>query len=240
MGLTATEAFRRRRPVEFNMPNSIVVSIGYPDTLPDSPYSTHRSYDFQPPVCGNCTTPAVPGVPSNADNFIEFIDTVLRPWVQGTAFPNAVFRRDALYGHSFGGLFALYALVARPDVFDTFLSASPALNFNDDYVFSYSGFLAPLTTPNASSNATKPAFQISYGALEQNPVKRRTETDEEFAFRRSILVPMRMTDLSTKLYNVVKNSPVLRDVRLREYPFSDHAAVGAAALADGIDYFLDW
>ncbi|CAG5174930.1 uncharacterized protein ALTATR162_LOCUS10847 [Alternaria atra] len=242
LGMTATEAFRRRRPVEFNMPDCIVVSIGYPETIEDSPYSTQRSYDFQPPVCDDCPLPTVPGVQSNANEFIEFIDTALRPWVQETAFPKADFDRDALYGHSFGGLFVLYALTVRPDLFDTFLSASPALFFNNDYVFNNTDFLAPLTSPSANntSNTTKPAFQISYGALEQNLVQRRTETDEEFAFRQSILVPQRMTDLSQKLYSTLEDSPALRDISIHEYPFSDHAAVGAAALADGIDYFLDW
>ncbi|EMD61915.1 hypothetical protein COCSADRAFT_201441 [Bipolaris sorokiniana ND90Pr] len=242
LGLTATESLRRRRPVEFNMPDCIVVSIGYPETLPDSPYSSQRSYDFQPPVCEACPAPAIPGVPSNADGFIEFIDTALRPWIRGSAFPKAEFDRDALYGHSFGGLFVLYALTVRPDLFDTFLSASPALTFNDGYVFNYTEFLAPLVTPGSANttNGTKPAFQISYGALEQDPVQRRTETDEEFEFRKGILVAQQMTTLSRKLYSVLEESPALRDVSLREYPFSDHAAVGAAALADGIDYFLDW
>jgi pimeloyl-ACP methyl ester carboxylesterase len=241
LGLTATEGFRRRRPVEFNMPDSIIVSIGYPETIPDSPYSQQRSYDFQPPVCDNCTLPIVPGVPSNADNFIDFIESALQPWVRDIAFPNAAFDRDALYGHSFGGLFVLYALVARPNLFDTFLCASPALSFNDDYVFNHTDFLEPLRgTELRTTNVTKPAFQISYGALEQAPIKRRIETEEEFAFRQSILVPMRMKDLSQKLYSEVKDSAKLRDVQIHEYPFSDHAAVGAAALADGIDYFLDW
>jgi hypothetical protein len=49
-----------------------------------------------------------------------------------------------------------------------------------------------------------------------------------------------MTDLSQKLYIELKDSPALRDVKIHEYAFSDHAAIGAAALADGIDYFLDW
>jgi len=238
--MTATEAFRRRRPVEFNMPDCIVVSIGYPETIEDSPYSTQRSYDFQPPVCDTCPLPAVPGVPSNADKLIEFIDTVLRPWVRSTAFPNAAFDRDALYGHSFGGLFVLYALTVRPDLFDTFLSASPALFFNSEYVFNKPEFLAPLASSSQVSNVSKPAFQISYGALEQEPVKRRTETNDEFEFRKSILVPQQMTRLSQKLYSTLQSSPVLRDVSIHEYPFSDHAAVAAAALGDGIDYFLDW
>ncbi|USP79800.1 hypothetical protein yc1106_07074 [Curvularia clavata] len=243
LGLTATEALRRRRPVEFNMPDCIVVSIGYPETIEDSPYSTHRSYDYQPPVCDDCPLPAVPGVPSNADNFIDFIDSALRPWVRNTVFPKADFDRDALYGHSFGGLFVLYALTVRPDLFDTFLSASPALFFNDNYVFNNAEFLAPLisySSGNVSNKTTKPGFQISYGALEQNPIQRRTETDAEFEFRKSILVSQQMTTLSQRLYGALEGSSALRDISLREYPFSDHAAVGAAALADGIDYFLDW
>lgn len=224
------------------MPDCIVVSIGYPETLQDSPYSMQRSYDYQPPVCDACALPAVPGVPSNADNFIDFIDTALRPWIRRVAFPQADFDRDALYGHSFGGLFVLYALTVRPDLFDTFLSASPALFFNDGYVFNHTEFLAPLVAHPAvhGTNTTRPAFQISYGALEQNPVQRRTETNAEFEFRKSILVAQQMTTLSQKLYRALEESPALRDVSIREYPFSDHAAVGAAALADGLDYFLDW
>ncbi|KAF2854711.1 siderophore esteras-like protein IroE-like protein [Plenodomus tracheiphilus IPT5] len=240
IGMSATEAWRRRRPVEFNQPDSIVVSIGYPETIEDSPYSSQRYNDMQPPVCANCTPAAVPGVPSNADNFIEFIDTALRPWVRGSAFPNADFDRDALFGHSFAGLFVLYTLVARPDLFDTFLAASPALYWNDDYVFNHTEFLSPLTSPTSTPNTTKPAFQISYGSIEQDLVRRRKETDEEFAFRQSILLPMRMTDLTTKLYDTVKDSPALRDVSIHEYPFSNHAALGGVAISDGIDYFLDW
>lgn len=218
------------------MPDTIVVSLGYPTQIADSPYSTGRYYDYQPPVCANCTPPAEPGVPSNADNFIEFMDDVLRPWIRDTLFPNTEFSRDALYGHSFGGLFVLYALIARPDLFDTFLSASPALYWNNDYIFSQ---LGTLQTPG-NNNSTKPAFQISYGGREQFPVRRRIETDEEWDFRRNFLLFSKMTDNCNRLYNELKNSTQLRDVELHEYPFSDHAAVGGAAIADGLDYFLDW
>ncbi|KAJ4983739.1 IroE protein [Stagonosporopsis vannaccii] len=240
-GLTATEAIRRRRPVEFNQPDSIIVSIGYPNTIEDSPYSTSRYSDMQPPVCATCPVPAIPGVPSNAEGLISFIDTALRPWVQQEVFKAATFDRDALYGHSFAGLFVLYALTTRPDLFDTFLSASPALYWNDDYVFNHTDFLAPLKSNHSSgSNGTKPAFQISYGGLEQFPKQRRRETDEDFEFRKSILVPMRMTDLSERLYAELADSPALRDVELNVYPNSYHATVGTAAFSDGIDYFLDW
>lgn len=89
-------------------------------------------------------------------------------------------------------------------------------------------------------NFTKPALQLSYGGLEQFPKQRRRETDEEFEFRKSILVPQRMTELTNKLYAELVGSPVLRDVELNVFPNSYHATVGGAAFSDGIDYFLDW
>lgn len=183
----------------------------------------------------------MPGVPSNADGLIAFIDTALRPWVQNEVFKDATFARDALYGHSFAGLFTLYALTVRSDLFDTFLAASPALYWNDDYVFNHTEFLAPLKkNATSGSNATKPALQLSYGGLEQYPKQRRRETDDEFEFRKSILVPQRMTDLTERLHAELADSSVLRDVELNVFPNSYHATVGGAAFSDGIDYFLDW
>ncbi|KAF2205489.1 hypothetical protein GQ43DRAFT_453106 [Delitschia confertaspora ATCC 74209] len=235
---TATEAFRKRRPVDSIQPDTIVVSVGYPDILPDSPYSQGRYYDYQMPVCANCTIPDIPGVPSSAENFIAFLDEVLRPWIRKTVFPSVTFNRDGLYGHSLGGLFVLYALLVRPDLFDVFLSASPYLIWNDEYIFSQ---LGPLKTGNNLSNGTtKPAFQLSYGGYEQFPQKRRTETPEAYEARRTFLSSLKTADLCNKLYNELKDSPTLRDTELNVYPFSYHAAVGSAAVSDGIDYFLDW
>ena len=230
------QAVRNRRPVEFGQPDTIVVSLGYPEVLPDSPYSQGRYHDYQPPVCAECPLPEQPGVPSNADNFLAWIDEVLKPWVRTELFPNTEFSRDALHGHSMAGLFTTYALIARPDLFDTFLIASPALYWNNNYIFSQlDGFKEP-----AGDNATKPAVQLSYGGREQNPVKRRVETQEEFEFRKSFLGFSNMTTNVNHLYDQIKNSTKLRDVELHEYPFSDHNSVGIVSIADGLDYFYDW
>lgn len=191
------------------------------------------------PVCDTCPPQQdAPGVPSGGEAFITFLDTVLRPWVHDY-FPNAAFQRDGLYGHSFGGLFVLYALFTRPDLFDVFLSASPYLVWNEEYFFSEHSPL--FNNDTAVGNATtKPALQLSYGGLEQAPRKRRTETQEEYETRRGFLAALKMEDLCTRLYDQIKGSALLRDVELNVYPFSYHAAVGGNALADGIDYFLDW
>jgi len=215
------------------------VSIGYPEILPDSPYSQGRYYDYQMPVCPDCPPPPPdqPGVPSNGENFLTFLDKVLRPWVR-ESFPNVHFNRDGLYGHSFAGLFTIYTLIEHPELFDVYMSASPYLIWNNEYIFS---LLGPLKSNGTHSNSTtKPAFQLSYGAYEQNVQKRRRETQEEYETRKTFFESLKTADLCEKLYAEVKESPALRDAELLVYPFSYHAAVGASALNDGIDYFLDW
>lgn len=241
--MTASEAFKRRKPVDSAQPDSVVVSIGYP--LTDSVYGfTGRSIDFRPPL------PEPQNPPSGADEFIAFIDGVLRPWVQSTVFPNVAFTRDALYGHSFGGLFVIYAMITHPELFDTFISASPALDWNNGSILDdvhQIGTSPPLPVRdpgccgggNGSSEA-RPALFIGYGSLEQFPAKRRTETEADFQARKSFFQSLRMTENCYELFHRVRASGRTRDVVLKEYLGQDHAGVGGSALTDGIDYFVDW
>ncbi|KAJ7363768.1 Alpha/Beta hydrolase protein [Mycena albidolilacea] len=232
LGQTASEAFHRRLPVEPSQPDTIVISIGYP--LTSDVYSPQRSTDFRPPIA-NQTEAGTPG----ADAFLSFISTVLRPFVHARLFPNARFVREALYGHSFGGLFVIYALATRPDLFDTFLSASPALFWENGAMLA----LAPALLANATAHAhpgRKPAFMLSYGSLEQFPVRRRTETAEEFQARKAIIEPFKMTDNCKELYAELRGNHGLRFVGIKEYEGSDHPSVAAVAITDGADFFIDW
>ena len=177
----------------------------------------------------------MPGVPSGAENFMDFLDQTLRPWIKNTVFPNVQHGRDAIYGHSFCGLFTIWALITRPKLFDTFFSASPAIFWNGKSILTELGRLN-----NHTITGTKPAYAIGYGSLEQFPVKRRTETQAAFNTRKSFIQTFEMTDNCQALYNGVKNSPNLRDVKIKEYKNSDHFAVGGAGLFDGYEYFIDW
>lgn len=234
LGMTATEAFKRRLPVEPAQPDSVVISIGYP--LTDSVYSDQRAIDFRPPLPeGSEPNPEDP--PSGADDFIVFIEDVLRPWVRDSLFPNVDFTRDALYGHSFGGLFVIYALLTRPDLYDTFLTASPAIFWNNGSILDE---VSRLKSKKKNKKPRKPAFVISYGSLEQFPVQRRTETREEFEARKAIIETFQMTDNCNELYQRIHGNRRLRDVVLKEYQGQDHASVGASAITDGVDYFVDW
>lgn len=59
-----------------------------------------------------------------ADNFLDFFESELIPFVDEN-FRTHPYR--VLIGHSLGGLFAIHALVNRPDVFDSYISISPSL-----------------------------------------------------------------------------------------------------------------
>ncbi|KAB5578899.1 hypothetical protein GE09DRAFT_1091423 [Coniochaeta sp. 2T2.1] len=81
---------------------------------------------------------------------------------------------------------------------------------------------------------------ISYGSLEEFPVRRRTETEEQFQTRKDFFRPLRMTENCHELFDRLKASGKTRGLILKEYVGPDHAGVAASAITDGIDYFVDW
>ncbi len=236
-GMTAAEGFKRRKPVDSSQPDSLVVGIGY--ALADSVYAlTQRSIDFGAPIPGD-------PVPWGADAFLDFIDASLRPWVQRAVFPGVNFSRDALYGHSSGGLFVTYALITRPDMFDTFIAASPSLRLRNETIIGDvtrrlgDGMGIPGEV-EFGQNETRPAVFVSYGDIESYPLRRRTQTEAQFQQRKALLQRSRLSILSHELYDRLVGSGKMRDVVLKEYVGQDHASVGASALMDGISYFVDW
>lgn len=60
-----------------------------------------------------------------ADAFLDVIERKIRPEVMRRVPLDA--QRQALWGHSLGGLFALHALYTRSGAFQTYVSASPSL-----------------------------------------------------------------------------------------------------------------
>ncbi|KAK1750917.1 ferri-bacillibactin esterase [Echria macrotheca] len=252
-GTTASEAVKRRQPVSFGQPDTVVVSIGYP--LTNAVYDmTHRFVDYKPPWN---TSESGPG---KGDDFLDFIASALRPFIHTSVFPgnDIRFTRDAIYGHSFGGLLAAYALVTRPDMFDTFLIASPALETGGGRIHeeirarwgtgdlgasAYCVSSACGFGCSAATNGTKekkPAVMITYGSLETFPGRRRTETEGAFQTRRAYFRGLGLLMHCHDFFDEVKASGRVRDVVLKEYVGQDHAGVAASAITDGIDYFVDW
>ncbi|MBC7931620.1 MAG: hypothetical protein H7Z38_13755 [Rubrivivax sp.] len=102
------------------MPDMIVVGITNTDRTRDlSP--THVA---QAPDNPNARFPTSGG----ADKFIKFIETELIPLVE-SKYRTQPYR--ALAGHSLGGLFAIHTMLTRPELFNSYIAVSPALQWDN-------------------------------------------------------------------------------------------------------------
>jgi len=92
--------------------------------------NTDRTRDLSP------TKPAAKGATGGpqfptaggADNFLKFIETELIPEIE-KRYRVRPYR--ILAGHSLGGLFAIHAMTARPEVFNSYVAVSPALQWDN-------------------------------------------------------------------------------------------------------------
>jgi predicted alpha/beta superfamily hydrolase len=64
-----------------------------------------------------------------ADKFLKFIETELIPDIE-KRYRTQPYR--ILAGHSFGGLFAVHAMLSRPELFNSYIAVSPSLQWDDE------------------------------------------------------------------------------------------------------------
>jgi predicted alpha/beta superfamily hydrolase len=103
------------------MPPLIVVAIA----------NTDRNRDLTPSHAGvKHSDGTVDPVPTSggSDKFLDFIQTELVPEIE-KRYPTHPYRIFA--GHSLGGLFAVYALMNRPELFNACIATSPSLWWDD-------------------------------------------------------------------------------------------------------------
>lgn len=117
-------------PSATNTGFGVIAAIGYPG---EAYYDgMRRSWDLSPPP-GTSYPPYVEGGPpiltGGADGLLRFIEAELLPKLAEIATINPA--RRTLFGHSFGGLFTLYALFNRPDLFRTWIAASPTIHWEE-------------------------------------------------------------------------------------------------------------
>jgi len=96
------------------MPEMILVGI----------QNTNRSRDLTPVDDGKG------GQVGGGAKFLQFIESEVIPLVEKN-YRTQPFRIFA--GHSLGGLFAVYAFTARPDLFNAYIAASPVLGYADNF-----------------------------------------------------------------------------------------------------------
>jgi hypothetical protein len=106
------------------MPPVIIVNVSHGDKN----YMALRARDFTP------TKTSQEATSGGASSFLDFFERELIPFVDHTY--RTVSTDRALLGHSYGGLFALYALEQRPGLFQRIVAASPIVGWDHRLLFS--------------------------------------------------------------------------------------------------------
>jgi len=112
--------------VDGAIPECIVVGISYTGTSPD--YSSLRQWDLTPGY-----DPSVGTNSGHAQEFLSVIANEFIPYVESHYRVDTTFR--ALGGSSYGGLFTVYALFARPGLFQAYIAPSPSLWYRNRFLF---------------------------------------------------------------------------------------------------------
>jgi hypothetical protein len=109
---------KKMRPV-------IMVNLSYPVGVDPMPL---RARDFTPTKATD-REPTSGGAPM----FLKFLAEEVIPFVDKTY--RTIPTDRGLLGHSYGGLFALYALAERPGLFQRIVAASPVVDWDQRFVF---------------------------------------------------------------------------------------------------------
>lgn len=230
MFLSAAEAsWRRSTGPHFNG-GGVVVAIGY--QLEDRVFSRRRNYDLTPP---SETSPEGCG---GAEHLLDFIEHNLKPFVRETILPGCTIGREALYGHSFGGLFTLYTLFTRQHLFQCFIASSPSIYWDK---FNILKVEEQFRSESKETAEDRPILMILYGSYEQYPPQWDDESDEDYKKRREGAEERGMTDQANAMHERLKNCPKLYEVTLKEYPAEDHGTVIACTLSRSLTtFFEEW
>jgi len=119
-------SFHQAKRAQEQFRHAIIVGIAYPGEQPLN--FLRRAYDFSPPVPEAQNTPPQGG----QDQLLDFLQHQVMPAV-AERFPVDA-DQQSLFGHSFGGMFAIYTLFTRPALFDHIVAASPSLWWHDRYL----------------------------------------------------------------------------------------------------------
>jgi predicted alpha/beta superfamily hydrolase len=118
------------------IPEVILVGFGYPGEDPD--YDTLRRWDYTP--VAEPTADGGPPITGHAAEFLGVVEHTIIPLVEREYRVDASYR--VLGGSSLGGLFTLYTLFTRPELFQAYIAASPAVRFAHEWLLPYEAAFA--------------------------------------------------------------------------------------------------
>jgi len=116
--------FHDAKRLQDDFADTIIVAVGYPT---DKPHDfDRRAYDLTPPA------PGAKPPQGGQDELLDFLEKTLKPAIAARYKIDS--QQESLFGHSFGGMFALYAMYTRPALFDHYVAASPTLWWANRYL----------------------------------------------------------------------------------------------------------
>ena len=131
---TFVEAMRvqMQKPEKTGVHPAIIVGIGYQT---EQPFCQARVYDFTRPLLKEDIPPHPAGKEwpphGGAEYFLTFIKERVKPEIERN-FPVNM-EKQALFGHSLGGLFVLQTLFSEPEDFQTYIAGSPSIHWDAQY-----------------------------------------------------------------------------------------------------------
>lgn len=109
------------------VPDFIIVGLGYAGE--NLNYGQLRSWELSPvAVNGNPET-------GHAAEFLETIEKTIIPFIEREYRADPSHR--VLAGASLGGLFTLYSMYSKPDLFNAWIAVTPAVVLNNDWLLDY-------------------------------------------------------------------------------------------------------
>lgn len=205
----------------------VLVAIGYATALRFDVVA--RAYDYTPPLPGG--EPVVDDLArerrgGGADLFLQLIEQRIKPAVAARASVDP--QRQTLWGHSYGGLFALHTLFTRPQSFQAYAVADPSLWWQKGFILTEEQvFLAaPPRLPNSRLLVMR-----GVGRDEDRPPRAGMDA-RVIAARREAMASVPV-DAATQMTRRLAQATGLQ-ARYREFPGLGHGPLLAASLAPAL------
>ena len=202
---------------------AILVGIGYPEGME---VGVERAVDLTPAL-GDTPVPEGFG---GATDFLHFVLEDLKPEIEARYSVDTT--REALFGHSFGGLFALHTLFNQPDSFETYMVSSPSIWWGERFVHEVrERFIPRLQTTGAQVKVF-----ISVGELEQSDNPAPTPPAGRPVLP-GVLTRTQVDD-AVEMGEFLSATP---GVTSRFHLFEDesHGSVPPTAMSRGVAFFFD-
>jgi predicted alpha/beta superfamily hydrolase len=210
---------------------AVLVGVGYPGDG-EKAFAARRTLDLTPPTSEEWLKSLPRGGPPTGktggnDAFLAFLEDELKPVIEKKHPIDRT--RQALFGHSFGGLFALHVLFNKPDAFQTYLASSPSIWWNDRSLLAEEKAFVE----KYADTGVKARLLVTVGTWEQ------TAGPGVPKGRADLLKARRQVDNGKELTDRLGKGKVKGlEVLFREFAEEDHGSVLLPAAGRGVRFAL--